>query len=179
MSKKKYLYTGLSVLAVLLLFLGYLGLRRPEPSRFVASLQNDVNDGCENRIEVYPGYIRSSPCQLAKNIEEHTAAYPLHNIQITHFKRKRFNLNLEDYIDNVQKGKVHFSSEYQGEEIVVKCDAKLQVFRQNMNTALSTFDPYMDSVILDFQDCNNKNLKSFDLSFFFQPKKLSLDPVEN
>ena len=152
MNKKKYCFIGLSGLIIFFLFWGYLGFRKPEPIRVIASLQDDE---CENEIEVYKEFIPLSTCQLEKQIEERTSSLPLSNIQITRFRRKIFHFDLVAYLDKIQKANLDFSSTYEGENIVTKCEVVLE-----------TYNPFTVTMSLD--DCHNKHVEPFDLFFVYQ-----------
>ena len=153
MNKKKYCISGLLVFAVFLLFWGYLALRGPEISRTIAS----VDDGCESQIEIYKEFIPVSTCQLEKQIEEGTSFFPYSGVQITYFKHRKFHMDFEAYMRDIQKGRIEFSSFYQDEEAVTKCDVVLQ-----------QFGPF--NITMGFNDCENEDgdAEPFDLLFVYK-----------
>ena len=159
MDKKKYYYVGLSASLLFFLFWGYLSYREPKPNRFIASASSSHDDGCTSKIKVFKDQIPVSTCQLEGQIEERTDKIPLNDVEITHFNRKRFHFNVEDYIDKIQKAELRFSSTYKNEKINLKCKAVLQVFNGNNTTTLS------------LDECDNKNIKRpFDLFFAYKAR---------
>ena len=157
MDKKKYYYVGLSASLLFFLFWGYLSYREPKPNRFIASVASLHNDGCISEMKVFKDQIPVSTCQLEGQIEEETDLIPLNDVEITHFKRKRFHFNLEDYIDKIQKAELRFSSTYKNEKITLKCKAVLQVFNMQKTTTLS------------LDECNNEHIsRPFDLFFVYK-----------